>query len=234
MRVLLDRRLGGVCLLSLGLVVLLLVQGCSATGASGADVSVQFATQLDPVRAYRLQGGDTISVQFHGREEFDQMDLVIREDGRVSTTFGELDIMGLTIPEAEERIRKVRRVQEALGNPVVAVQLTVPAPRFVWVGGEVLRPGSVAYHRSMTGLEAMMEVGGNLPTGKTWNALLIRYDSQNKRTVHRVNFRDFESPLLLLPRDIVYVPRTNIANVNVWVDQYIRRILPVNPTVGPL
>ena len=229
MRVLLARRLGGVCLLSFGLVV----QGCSATGVSGADVNAQFSTHLDPVRAYRLQGGDTVSVQF-GREELDQVDLVIREDGHVSTTFGDLNIMGLTLPEAEERIRNLDRVKESIGNPVVTMQLTVAVPRFVWVAGEVVRPGPVPYHRSMTGLEAMMEVGGNLPTGKTWSVLLIRYDSQNKRTVHRVNFRDLESPLVLLPRDIVYVPRTNIANVNVWVQQYIRGVLPINPSIGAL
>ena len=63
---------------------------------------------------------------------------------------------------------------------------------------------------------------------------LVRYDTENTRKVHRVDLKDLENPLILLPRDIIYVPRTHIANVNVWVDQYIRGILPINPNVGPI
>jgi hypothetical protein len=30
----------------------------------------------------------------------------------------------------------------------------------------------------------------------------------------------------LEPRDIVYVPRTNIAKLNQWIDQYINKLVP--------
>ena len=33
-------------------------------------------------------------------------------------------------------------------------------------------------------------------------------------------------PFYLEPRDIVYVPRTNIAKLNQWIDQYINKIIP--------
>ena len=35
-------------------------------------------------------------------------------------------------------------------------------------------------------------------------------------------------PLLLAPRDIVFVPRTRIDQVNQWVDQYIAKVIPSN------
>jgi hypothetical protein len=31
-----------------------------------------------------------------------------------------------------------------------------------------------------------------------------------------------------MPRDIVVVPRSGIANVDVWVDQHIRKLIPVD------
>ena len=33
--------------------------------------------------------------------------------------------------------------------------------------------------------------------------------------------------IVLRPFDIVYVPKSPIANVNVWVDQYVRKNLPI-------
>jgi polysaccharide biosynthesis/export protein len=34
--------------------------------------------------------------------------------------------------------------------------------------------------------------------------------------------------ILLSPADIVYVPRSAIANVNLWIDQYIRKNIPIS------
>jgi len=31
----------------------------------------------------------------------------------------------------------------------------------------------------------------------------------------------------LRPYDIVYVPKSAIANINTWIDQYIRRNIPI-------
>jgi hypothetical protein len=43
---------------------------------------------------------------------------------------------------------------------------------------------------------------------------------------------DMSQDITLKPNDIVFVPKTTIANVNVWVDQYIRKNLPITPGVG--
>jgi hypothetical protein len=34
--------------------------------------------------------------------------------------------------------------------------------------------------------------------------------------------------VVLAPYDVVIVPRSGIANVGLWVDQYIRRVLPIS------
>jgi polysaccharide export outer membrane protein len=35
------------------------------------------------------------------------------------------------------------------------------------------------------------------------------------------------SPILLRQYDVVFVPKTRIAKVDLWVDQYLSKILPV-------
>jgi hypothetical protein len=43
---------------------------------------------------------------------------------------------------------------------------------------------------------------------------------------------DVSQDIALKPFDIVYVPKSPIANVNVWVDQYIRRNIPISTGFG--
>jgi len=67
---------------------------------------------------------------------------------------------------------------------------------------------------------------------------IIRRDENNKPLASQVNLRkvingaDMSQDIALKPFDTVYVPRSAIANVNVWVDQYIRRDLPVSISTG--
>jgi hypothetical protein len=38
--------------------------------------------------------------------------------------------------------------------------------------------------------------------------------------------KDITQDILLMPFDIVYVPRSKIANIDLFVDLYIRRMIP--------
>lgn len=207
--------------------------GCATNpGVPGSEVNDAYRAELESIQSeYRLRPGDQISISFINAENYSQQELVIREDGGVSTTLGEVHIAGMTIKEAEDHVGKSQTV---VVNPVVVIRVNESAPAVVWVTGEVQAPGSAIYRPGMTALEAVSQNGGNLPTGKMRSVLLIRYLTAETRAVHRVDLKALETPLLLLPRDIVYVPRTNIANVNEFVAQYIRGILPVNPSIGPI
>ena len=63
--------------------------------------------------------------------------------------------------------------------------------------------------------------------------IIIRRGSENRpfSTVVSlekvINGDDLAQDILLGPGDIVYVPRSPIANVNLWVDQYIRKNIPI-------
>jgi hypothetical protein len=68
--------------------------------------------------------------------------------------------------------------------------------------------------------------------------VIIRHGADNRRLALQVNVQkvldgtDMSQDIALKPFDIVYVPRSSIANVDIWVDQYVRKILPVNITTG--
>ena len=70
-------------------------------------------------------------------------------------------------------------------------------------------------------------------TAQVSEVLIIRRGAGNKPLAFPVNLQkaldgtDMSQDNALAPFDIVYVPRLTIANVNVWVDQYIRKNIPI-------
>jgi protein involved in polysaccharide export with SLBB domain len=95
---------------------------------------------VTPGPDYRLQLGDSITVQFLYQPE-NNMDLVVRPDGRISlSSAGEIDAVGKTEPELEQIITE--RASEHLREPKVTVTVTKVGPQNVYVAGEVLHPAS--------------------------------------------------------------------------------------------
>ena len=86
----------------------------------------------------------------------------------------------------------------------------------------------------MTVLPAISQAGGVKDTARTTEVIVIRRGADNKPLVIAVNLdkaidgTDMSQDIILRPFDIVYVPKSPIANVNKWVDQYIRKNLPIS------
>ncbi len=90
----------------------------------------------------------------------------------------------------------------------------------------------------MTALQAINGAGGFLDSAQPDDVVLIRQvDGRLQRfplPLGRVVRGEYLTPnVSLQPTDVLEVPRSGVANVNVWVDQYIRRNLPIQPSVGP-
>lgn len=83
-----------------------------------------------------------------------------------------------------------------------------------------------------TVLHAIAQAHGFRETARVNEVILIRRGADNKPIVTTLNLEkardgsDTSQDVLLMPYDIVFVPRSPIANVDLWVDQYIRRLLP--------
>jgi polysaccharide export outer membrane protein len=105
----------------------------------------------------------------------------------------------------------------------------------VYVGGEVARPGLQPLLGRMTPLQAIVQAGGLKPTARAKKIVLIRDSGQQPPTVMAVNLADAvngKAEAVLKPFDVVFVPRTPIAKVDNFIDQYIRQLLPISLNGG--
>jgi len=184
-----------------------------------------------PHATYHIEPGDTIRIEYPFHPEMKQ-EVTVQPDGRISAIVaGDVDVAGLTTTGVEKLL--VDRTSHRLRSPEVEVNITQYAPKSVYVYGEVGKPGIIPYRKSLTPLQAITASGGFLDTAQVASVVLVRSGGENNEVVTRtlnllVPVTDgTKEPLFLAPHDIVYVPKTGIANANVWVKQHIIDLLPV-------
>ena len=101
------------------------------------------------------------------------------------------------------------------------------------------RPGYVILRvdMTMTPLQAVLQSGGFKPTAKLDSVLLMTPGADGHFSAARVDMKQVVSNgvperLRLHPNDVIYVPRTWIADMDLVVDQYVRGLIPSLPRVG--
>lgn len=109
----------------------------------------------------------------------------------------------------------------------------------VFVGGEVRTPGKYPYYGSLTLLQLISTAGWVNDNADLSEVVLLHAEEGNRYVVYRTNLTEvsdgtarLKQDLKLSPRDIVIVPKSGIAKLDLWVDQYIRRVLPFGTSVN--
>lgn len=181
-------------------------------------------------RAYRIHPGDELEIRFFATPELDQT-LVVRPDGRLGLRFldNPVEAAGLTPEELETALED--RYAAELREPDVEVVVRGFVGEKVYVGGEVREPGIITLDPGLSVLEAIIVAGGFTTEANEREVLVIRKDGQG----HPVPFKvareqgSVAAPLpataRLAPADVVYVPRSRVADANRFVEQYIRGLL---------
>jgi len=214
--------------------------GCApkAAAPTPADVNVAALAPPAPPRAadeYRIQAGDELHVLFTYQPELNEQ-IPVRPDGRISlATTGEIGATGMTPSELEKLI--AQKSERRLRNPEVVVVVTKIAEQRVYVGGEVGKPGYVTLQAGMTPLQAVLQTGGFRPTAKLDSVLLLTPGEGGKFSAARMDMAQVVEDgvperVRLHPGDVVFVPTTWIADMNIVVDQYVRGLIPALPRVG--
>ena len=214
--------------------------GCAtkAPAPTATPESVAALAPPAPPRAtdeYRIQSGDELHVRFTYQPELNEQ-IPVRPDGRISlATTGEIVVTGLTPTELQRLV--ARKSERRLKNPEVVVVVTKIAEQRVYVGGEVAKPGYVTLLAGMTPLQAVVQTGGFRPTAKMDSVLLLTPGEGGKFSAARMDMEQVVADgiperVRLHPGDVVYVPATWIADMNVVVDQYVRGLIPALPRVG--
>ena len=210
------------------------VLGACAASSPAPEAFVPPTPSETPAE-YVIQRGDTLSVKFYYHTDHDQ-ELVVRPDGKIPLSLGvDAQAAGLTSVQLAEEI--TQRYSATLRNPKVTVTLKAQTARGVYVGGEVGRPGFIQYRQGLTALQAIFEAGGAKNTAKVSDVVLIQRGLDDRYRASKVDLEkvmskgDLSSDLPLGPSDIVFVPRTAVANANLFVEQYIINMLPVRPSI---
>ncbi len=180
---------------------------------------------------YRIGPGDELAVTFPFNAELNH-DGPVGPDGRFSLPLaGSLDLAGKTVPEASALISKVLRESGVVEDARASITIRRYGAN-VYIGGEVRLPGLVSLSPGMDAMQAVIAAGGLLDTAKTRKVAIIRRATDGHALVSYVNLRDYMHGAAsakippLQPRDVVFVPKSSIAEVDLWVDQYLNKSLP--------
>lgn len=184
---------------------------------------------------YRFQVGDIFDVKFHYDNELDE-NAVIRPDGKISLRFvGEVEAAGFTPKELEEVL--LEKYSKVLNKPEFTLIIRKYSPQKVYVGGEVLVPGVVALDARQTALQAIFQTGGFKNTAEPQSVVILRKGMTKTPVFITLNLEDAlngvnKEDIELEPFDIVFVPKSTIARMDQFVEQYIDKLIPITRTIG--
>lgn len=180
---------------------------------------------------YRIGVGDGLRVSFLFHDQLDS-EAEVRRDGMITITgLGDFQAYGLTTNDLEADI--FRRASLSYRNPQLSVTVAKETIHRAFIGGEVARPGYVDLRPGMTSLRAIFMSGGFKDTALIDNVLHVRWEDSGEYAARVVDLRDVletgnvRGDVFLSANDLVFVPKTPIANANLWVRQYIVDLIPI-------
>jgi protein involved in polysaccharide export with SLBB domain len=217
-------------------VVISLLVGVSVTSCSQlASTPLQTRQDLLTAGEYVLQPGDQIEIRPIQDAPYGAV-WVVAPDGRIAIPGikGLVQAAGQTIRGLSDTLNRLYAEAGVLKEPFFTVNLLNVANQTVFVGGEVLHPGIVPVagsHRSI--MQAIMARGGPLSTAYLGEVVVIRVMPDGELHLFSVDLRevlsgtDLSQNVSLTPMDVVMIPKSRIAEVDLWMDQYVRKALPI-------
>ena len=221
------------------MLVVLLFCLCACTGSAlntAPSMAREESRVFIPQSEYLIQVGDSLDIKFFYNGELNET-VTVRPDGRISLQLVH-DVLAAGRTPAELTAALVEAYEPDLQRPEIAVIVRSFSSFKVYVDGEVARPGIIPLVGPMTVLQSLSAAGGVKETARLREVIIIRRGPYNRPEVFKIDVEsaakgtDLTQDILLASSDIVYVPRSSIANVNKWIDLYIRRNIPMVTTFG--
>jgi polysaccharide export outer membrane protein len=193
--------------------------------------NIGYATWNDDEPDYRFYPGDQIELRVPSAPELNKT-LAVQPDGRVSPPLiGPVMVADRSTQQVEAALTEAYSSQ--LLRPQVEVTLVAATPLKVFVGGEVDKPGVYDMPGPIDALQAVIEAGGFKTGAQRGSVVLIRRGANGQAMMRVVDLRRGASdpasvdvaPLRRF--DVIYVPRTSISEVGIWVQQYLRDASPI-------
>jgi len=219
----------------IGMAVVLILGVCLACGCGSKGGWEKSAPGESPFgapsalstdREYVLAVGDQIAMEVLFYEDFDAS-AVIRPDGKATfPLMGEIRAAGFTPSQLDSLV--TARFSEIIVDPDVSIIVKEYSDQLVYVLGEVELPGAYPLQHGMTLVGALSAAKGATRTARLTDVVLVRRETALKAWGAKVNVErffeeaDFSADPQLQAYDIVYVPRTKIGSLSVFLELVFR------------
>jgi len=190
---------------------------------------IAFASWTDEEPYYLFYPGDKVEIDVAGAPELSRQTSVGPDGCVTMPLIGGVMAAYRSVPQLQAEI--AQRYRTVLRNPEVSVLPGDTAPMQVMVGGEVKTPGWIMMNGELDALQAVMAAGGPLHSAKMHTVVIIRRRRDGAAMRQIVDLQDAlsgrPSQMVALRRyDIVYVPRTTVAEAGVFVEQWVNNLIP--------
>ena len=220
-------------LLILASVPLLALSGCASQPrpTEGGFANIGYADWTDMEPAYRLYPGDTLDISAASAPELNRT-VTVQPDGRISLPLvAPVMVADRTAQEAQLAVSSAYGA--VLVHPDVEVTIHSATPLKVFVGGEVDKPGVYDMPGDINALQAVLMAGGLRISANADRVVILRRGPDGSAMMRTLDLsRAMRDPVhtdaIPLRRfDIIFVPRSGISKAGLFMQQYIRDLVPV-------
>lgn len=215
----------------------LVLAGCaSAPTVAGprptpAFDSVSYAAWDDSEPEYRLYPGDEVEVIVPSAPELNR-NARVAPDGRLTLPLvSPFMAADRTLPDVEAALEQAYAAH--LRRPDVELAIRSATPLKVFVGGEVDKPGVYDMPGDIDALQAVLMAGGFKTSARRREVVILRRSPDGRPMMRTADLLQVVADpargdaVPLRRNDIVFVPRSTVANVGLFMQQYLRDALPV-------
>jgi polysaccharide export outer membrane protein len=179
---------------------LLLLAGCATEAITAANPEIPAATSTA-----QLRPGDSLNIALQGIPDASTNPVQIDEQGLISLPFiGTVTAAGVSTAELSQRIRETYIAKKIYTTVDVSVSVT---ERYIYVGGEVQRPGRIIWTPDLTVAKAIQSAGGFTLYAKETAVSLVRERAAYPIDVKLAQRNPAQDPRLM-PGDSLQVPRS--------------------------
>ncbi len=189
---------------------------------------------------YRLQPGDQLEVHHVLDPDYSAV-VVVAPDGRINVPGIKEPVTAsnLTTGELTDTLNQLYRKSDLLKAPFFTLNLRSFSNLQVFIGGEVQRPG----YLELTGgnrtlLQVIMAGGGFMNTARQKEVVIVRTLPDGSNQIFSADMTkvisgtDLSQNIRVYPLDVVFVPKSDVAFFDTWIDQYIRQALPISTSAS--
>lgn len=193
--------------------------------------NIGYATWEEDEPSYRLYPGDVLEVRLPSAPELTKA-VTVQPDGRITMPLVGSVMVADRSPEQASAILSQAYASQLI-NPDVEISVTTAQPLKVFIGGEVDKPGVYDMPGSIDALQGVITAGGFKATARRAQVIIIRRTADGRAMMRIANlaqgvYNPSGTDTVPLRRfDIVYVPRSGVAEVGLFMQQYFRDALPV-------